>query len=423
MLQFGKQVFKEEYQRNNKANGRKNIRCFPDCSENGHVCTGYCGQPVKVSLTHDPGSDQSLEVIVFAEFRKHAKPAEGFNVKIGNTYSHEDIMRYSREEGAAQERGLSPWFPATVFGSQICGSQTRSREDEGFTSFCFNQSNQGWHYAWQSHRMTRDTKHVLHAFALAGTKSSGTFAVVAEVCSPPFRLFCRRKRRVIPQKTCFQPGVQAGDSGHRKIASIASMPVFTHYSQFVNPFMAMPPLAPVCIKEPHATARLEPVCPPSELSNTSFSNSSFINLHPQKKMKLGVQEERNHPQHQPHHKQQQQFHPQQQQQHMQQQQHLVFKNTVLPTFQEFSRGVKLPLLNSLPFMSQAPLQQASVSEVAGTASNGLLTPSSAAMESVARGVGKTQKQMHQQQQGKHHEFEVDALCALVSLGSALATPC
>ena len=38
-------AFSTRYQRNNKAKGRKNLRCFPACRAEGHVLKGYCGRP------------------------------------------------------------------------------------------------------------------------------------------------------------------------------------------------------------------------------------------------------------------------------------------------------------------------------------------------------------------------------------------
>ena len=47
------QRFCDHYKRNNKAKGRKNLRCFPDCRLTGHVKTGYCGRPVICEVAGD----------------------------------------------------------------------------------------------------------------------------------------------------------------------------------------------------------------------------------------------------------------------------------------------------------------------------------------------------------------------------------
>ena len=51
-----KQQFKKEYLRNNKNNGTKNIRCFPQCSfDSGgekflHSEKSFCGQALKATV-------------------------------------------------------------------------------------------------------------------------------------------------------------------------------------------------------------------------------------------------------------------------------------------------------------------------------------------------------------------------------------
>jgi hypothetical protein len=61
------ELFTGHYQRNNKAKGRKNLRCYPACRPTGHVDTGYCGRPVSVKVEYDDASN-SLELMAFAEF-------------------------------------------------------------------------------------------------------------------------------------------------------------------------------------------------------------------------------------------------------------------------------------------------------------------------------------------------------------------
>jgi hypothetical protein len=192
-LQFlNPQQFRDEYQRNNKAKGRKNLRCFPACREHGHVDTGYCGRPIMASLKYDPNQVRDLDIISFAEFRPYDRNT-GHQVALGQVYQLSDIVRFSRGASGtgqnAEEKALNPWFPGSVI-------DTESQVEENWvrTTFAFNQTNQGWHYAWQSHRMTRDTKHCLHVFVLAGSKSNGAFTVVSDIISPPFQIYCRRKR-------------------------------------------------------------------------------------------------------------------------------------------------------------------------------------------------------------------------------------
>jgi hypothetical protein len=212
--------FCDHYKRNNKAKGRKNLRCFPDCRTTGHVKTGYCGRPVVCEVAYDCGAAANLELMAFCEFRPSGDsetPCGG--VALGNTFAFPDIIERSRGTGHNPgDKALHPWFPGSVLKSSV---NTDASKVE--TAFSFNKGNQGWHYAWQSHRMTRATKHELHIFILAGTKGSIMFTCVCELSSPAFDIHCRRKR-TSPTKaaTCllnFQAQANPALAGVKRSAS------------------------------------------------------------------------------------------------------------------------------------------------------------------------------------------------------------
>jgi hypothetical protein len=183
------QRFCDHYKRNNKAKGRKNLRCFPDCRLTGHVKTGYCGRPATCEVTYDAIAAKNLDLMAFCEFRPHDEESN-YGVSLGNTYAFADIITRSRGTGHNPgEKALHPWFPGSVIKSSIDHSL-----NEVNMHFSFNKGNQGWHYAWQSHRMTRATKHELHIFILAGSKHTSFFTCVCDLSSPAFDIHCRRKR-------------------------------------------------------------------------------------------------------------------------------------------------------------------------------------------------------------------------------------
>jgi hypothetical protein len=125
--------------------------------------------------------------MAFCEFRPNDGEAQG-GVALGNTFAFADIITRSRGTGHNPgEKALHPWFPGSVATSTVDSNCVS-------TFFSFNKGNQGWHYAWQSHRMTRATKHELHIFILAGAKNSNVFTCVCELSSPAFDIHCRRKR-------------------------------------------------------------------------------------------------------------------------------------------------------------------------------------------------------------------------------------
>jgi hypothetical protein len=101
-----------------------------------------------------------------------------------------DIIARSRGTGHhPSEKALHPWFPGSVSKSTFDASRNNVK-----TNFCFNLGNQGWHYAWQSHRMTCSTEHELHIFILAAPSHSTNFTCMCELSSPPFDMHYRRKR-------------------------------------------------------------------------------------------------------------------------------------------------------------------------------------------------------------------------------------
>ena len=72
-----KDKLRDYYQRNNKAKGRKHLRCFPGCKQSGHVDNNYCGRPVLVDVTYRMSGASGLqaapELVTFVEFRPLAQ--------------------------------------------------------------------------------------------------------------------------------------------------------------------------------------------------------------------------------------------------------------------------------------------------------------------------------------------------------------
>lgn len=59
-------VFKKNYSRNNKKNGKKSIRCFPQCSAGGHRKSSFCGCDILVSVFISHTKSINWEDICFA---------------------------------------------------------------------------------------------------------------------------------------------------------------------------------------------------------------------------------------------------------------------------------------------------------------------------------------------------------------------
>jgi hypothetical protein len=136
--------------------------------------------------------------MAFAEFRPVGPALSAIEsetktfVKLGTVFSFADVLEQSRGTGHNPgDKALRPWFPGNVINSE-----TSKDKNQLALRFSFNSSNQGWHYAWQSNRMSRTAKHELHVFILAGsgTKQSSTFTCVCELSSNTFDVRCRKKK-------------------------------------------------------------------------------------------------------------------------------------------------------------------------------------------------------------------------------------
>jgi hypothetical protein len=184
--------FEGRYQRNNKAKGRKNLRCYPSCRSTGHVKTGFCGRPVRIKVTYDTQAAEAIDILAFAQFRVCTSPASS-DVLLGTAMPFAEIVNRSR--GTSHNPGgkaLNPWFPGVIVS-------TTSDQNSAVAAFSFNAASKGWHYAWQSHRMTRETRHCLHVFILTarreGRSTSMKFKCVVELFSPSFDMCSRQKQR------------------------------------------------------------------------------------------------------------------------------------------------------------------------------------------------------------------------------------
>jgi hypothetical protein len=127
--------------------------------------------------------------MAFAEFRpRDPAQCQWRSIQLGDSMPFDAIVQRSRGTGAPGQNAINPWFPGAL------NSRADKETKKVATVFSFNQGNGGWHYAWQSHRMTRTTEHCLYVFIFAGQKQHGNFTCVSQLSSAPFDIHCRRKR-------------------------------------------------------------------------------------------------------------------------------------------------------------------------------------------------------------------------------------
>ena len=117
--------FRAQYQRNNKRDGLKNLRCFPCCSSE-HNSAGFCGRSVVLAISGTV--PEGLEC--WGEFATTDPASE--RLAVGQTIARSALEAEQRGRGDERSRPL-------LLGS--LGEQGRAS---------FNAEMSGWHYGYRS---------------------------------------------------------------------------------------------------------------------------------------------------------------------------------------------------------------------------------------------------------------------------------
>jgi hypothetical protein len=283
-VEFDELNFCQSYQRNNKAKGRKNLRCFPACKETGHSADSYCGRPVSVTVYVESGFAENLELYPFAKFctfdayngteteMKSASPMASQTTgqpgpHVPDRFPSEQILALQKSEHYRNQME-NLWIPGTFTARGL----DPATQQHTFT-FTFNQKNHGWHYSWQSHSNQRETEHTFHVFVLGRLTAQERMVCVAEICTPPFTIHGRRKRERIADDSS-EVGSEQGspksatpESRTRRLAApakVANVYSKQHYS-YRNP------KAPEDLESPLAPTRSLGLPSPKVVSRTIAS--------------------------------------------------------------------------------------------------------------------------------------------------------
>jgi hypothetical protein len=138
----------DDYQRNNKRTGVKNLRCFPLCSPERHVKSGFCGQSLVVTLNDVPakmlpGADDSLVVWARLEL---VETQPGFQVN--DAVAEVPLLAQSR----TRQTPTAPWMLGEI---RVSGSDVTAR---------INGDRLGWNYSWVSNKHTCDAMHCVRVY-------------------------------------------------------------------------------------------------------------------------------------------------------------------------------------------------------------------------------------------------------------------
>ncbi|CAK4181150.1 unnamed protein product [Aphanomyces euteiches] len=185
--QCEKPMFGDNYIRCNRANGRKQLRCFPHCCPD-HILHCSCGGPIMISvdLAHSPAlARPSKEIVMYAHGERWNMP----ELHIDDVITHDTIV--SRLHHSGNERG--DWVKGVVQP----GLSTATT-----LLFNFNQNSRhtGWPYNWKGSatKVDRNRKHVFKAYVFQVLRGGSSLRVLNWISSTPFTMSSFRRCNTTP---------------------------------------------------------------------------------------------------------------------------------------------------------------------------------------------------------------------------------
>ena len=135
--------FSVSYLRNNRSSGQKSLRCFPQCTEKGHIASGFCGDHLEATATIEKNpelGDNWLEQIsVLGEIR----PFSDQGISSGNKVSRRKLLNDLRDT------------QGTKSGGELLLGEMRVLHENELTAvviITFNAEKHSWDYSWKSNR-------------------------------------------------------------------------------------------------------------------------------------------------------------------------------------------------------------------------------------------------------------------------------
>lgn len=182
------QQFRDEYLRNNKAHGSKNLRCFPCCSEKNHTQKGFCGQAVMARMIVDSAAgeriDPNLQETLFIVGEIQPLDEDFHPISHG---AHESAILLNSVSSQPKYILAKKEFLSCTTSQLVLNLSFESRP---------------WYYSWIG---SRQKQHTLHAFTIsvmrggngggkAPSEAGGPILdLLAQIKSPPFRISCVRR--------------------------------------------------------------------------------------------------------------------------------------------------------------------------------------------------------------------------------------
>ena len=136
--------FSISYLRNNRSSGQKSLRCFPHCTEKGHIASGFCGDHLEATATIKKdakfGTDWLDRITVVGEIR----PFSDQGISSGKKVSRRKLIKELRDITGGTKTG----------GELQLGVMKVLHEDDHIAkvSISFNADKHSWDYSWKSNR-------------------------------------------------------------------------------------------------------------------------------------------------------------------------------------------------------------------------------------------------------------------------------
>lgn len=184
---------------------KKNIRCFPTCSGEGHKSSGFCGRTVHLelglatlaALSEEPALPLSTKVphpsgvMLVAEFLQeqtngaYTEETSGTSkpLVVGMRVTKDFLERNTRVKEDPLRRfiaGNATTLQAGISKKNACAPVY------GFRPTC-------WHYAWRSNKHCTNKRHCMRVYVFKPCGAGDEFTCVEVVDSPLFSLFSSKQ--------------------------------------------------------------------------------------------------------------------------------------------------------------------------------------------------------------------------------------
>jgi hypothetical protein len=169
--------FRSQYLRNNRGQGRKNLRCFPVCSGKAHVERGFCGNSLTVACIGNgitPEDRVFLQVVPETSAYHLEKPKDSTPITFAPPSCYEELEVKIRVNELYRGTSLTQYTDHIYDNDYLCPRRLYEAnletakngkvilDSEGRVQFLANPKS--WSYAWTSNKHTHMQRHVVRAY-------------------------------------------------------------------------------------------------------------------------------------------------------------------------------------------------------------------------------------------------------------------